>query len=365
MEIKIAKSELQRGLSLAARIAKRKENSTLPILQHLVLRVADKTRLALVATDLTVSVSADLPCEATGTGGIAVPASTLHDTIRDAPGDEVMLKATDGHWLEVKSGKAKWRIAGMTDRDFPKIASPAGVETTTTAATALRQMIDRTAYCVCEDKTRTHITGVFLVSTGTECTMASTDGHRLARATSKAAMPRTTGIIIPEAGAIEVAKLIGKAETCTVALKAPNLWVTSDGITVGVKLIDLVYPPIEQLLSIVGKGKVSVVSDRERLLAALQRIAPMTTETHGVRMEVNGVVTLSSEIERGSASDEIDADTTGKIAIGFCAKYVIDILTHIETDQVKLVFDGPLDPGVITPLDDNTYTCIAMPMRLQ
>jgi DNA polymerase-3 subunit beta len=45
----------------------------------------------------------------------------LHELISNAPGDEITLKKADDHGAEIKSGKVTYRIAGMVDRDFPKV----------------------------------------------------------------------------------------------------------------------------------------------------------------------------------------------------------------------------------------------------
>ena len=58
MEFRIQKTEFLRGLRLAQGIADRK--STMPILANVLLRTEAKNKLVLAATDLNVSVSAEL-----------------------------------------------------------------------------------------------------------------------------------------------------------------------------------------------------------------------------------------------------------------------------------------------------------------
>jgi hypothetical protein len=119
MEFRIAKAEFLRGLRLAQGIADRK--STMPMLANVLLRTQGKNQLLVAATDLNVSLTAELKSHNASDGGIAILAKSLFDLVANAPGDEVTLKKADNHWAEIKSGKVTYRIVGMPDRDFPKV----------------------------------------------------------------------------------------------------------------------------------------------------------------------------------------------------------------------------------------------------
>jgi DNA polymerase-3 subunit beta len=58
MEFRIAKTEFLRGLRLAQGIADRK--STMPMLANVLLRTQGKNQLLVAATDLNVSLTAEL-----------------------------------------------------------------------------------------------------------------------------------------------------------------------------------------------------------------------------------------------------------------------------------------------------------------
>src|SRR3954462_14758837 len=109
MEFRIAKAEFLRGLRLAQGIADRK--STMPMLANVLLRTQGKNQLLVAATDLNVSLTAELKSHNASDGGIAILAKSLFELVANAPGDEVTLKKADNHWAEIKSGKVTYRIA--------------------------------------------------------------------------------------------------------------------------------------------------------------------------------------------------------------------------------------------------------------
>jgi DNA polymerase-3 subunit beta len=59
------------------------------------------------------------------------------------------------------------------------------------------------------------------------------------------------------------------------------------------------------------------------------------------------------------------ADVDGSdIQIAFNARYVLDALGVIGEDQVELLFDGPLSPGLLRPPGKDHYLYVIMPVRV-
>ena len=121
MEFKIEKSAFMQGLYFAQGIADRK--STMPILANVLLRTDGPGRLLVAATDLNLTVTTELPCDATIEGGLTVAAKHLHDIVKNLPGDRLMLRRTENNYAEIMAGKVNYKVVGLPDRDFPKLPS--------------------------------------------------------------------------------------------------------------------------------------------------------------------------------------------------------------------------------------------------
>jgi len=141
MEFRISKNEFLRGLRLAQGIADRK--STMPMLANVLLRTQGKNQLLVAATDLNVSLTAELKSTNAAEGRITLGAKNLYELIANAPGDEVTLKKADNHWAEIKSGKVTYRIVGMPDRDFPKVPDHREASYTSDNPAAARRGLDQ------------------------------------------------------------------------------------------------------------------------------------------------------------------------------------------------------------------------------
>jgi DNA polymerase-3 subunit beta len=365
MEIRIGKNEFLRGLRLAQGIADRK--STMPMLANVLLRTQGKNQLLVAATDLNVSLSAELKSQNAAEGGITLNAKSLNELIASAPGDDITLKRADNHWAEIKSGKVTYRIVGMPDRDFPRVPDHREATYTPVESAVLREMIDRTLFSVCNDETRFHLNGVFFECDGSKARMVSTDGHRLSKVERTIANgPKlSAGVIIPKKGLLEMKKVLESGPSCKLAIKTPHLFLVQEDLAIAVKLIDAQFPPYEQVIPKDHKKVVTI--DRMRFIDAMRRAQLMSSETRGVKVAASkdGVTIASDNPDLGEVREELDAEYNGEaIAIGFNPKYVVELLGQMQSDQVTLSLGGELDPGLIKPLGSDEYLGVVMPMRI-
>jgi len=365
MELRIQKAEFVRGLRLAQSIADRK--STMPMLANVLLRVHGKTKLLCAATDLNVSLSAELKVSHAAEGGLTVGAKALHDIVTNLPGDELTVKKVENNWAEIKAGKVSYRLVGMPDRDFPKVPDHREAPFAEIEAAILREMIDRTLFSVCNDETRFHLNGVLFESNGTSARMVSTDGHRLSKVDrALSGGPQlSAGVIIPKKGLLEIKKMLDGATAAQLAVKTPYLFLTVDQLTLAVKLIDAQFPPYEQVIP-KSHSRTAVV-DRTLFVDAIKRAQLMSSDTRGVKLSfgASGFTVASDNPDVGEVHEELDADFTGEpLTIGFNPKYIVELLGQMHSDQVAIELGGELDPGLLRPLAGDDYTGVIMPMRI-
>ncbi|HEY1554704.1 MAG TPA: DNA polymerase III subunit beta [Kofleriaceae bacterium] len=365
MEFRISKTEFLRGLRLAQGIADRK--STMPMLANVLLRTVGKGQLLIAATDLNVSLTAELKSQNAHEGGITLGAKNLYELVANAPGEDITLKKADNHWAEIRSGKVTYKIVGMPDRDFPKVPDHREASYAQVESAVLREMIDRTLFSVCNDETRFHLNGVYFESDGSKVRMVSTDGHRLSKVerTLPDGPKLSAGVIIPKKGLLELKKVLETGPSCKLSIKTPHLFVVNDDIALAVKLIDAQFPPYEQVIPKDHKKIVTV--DRVRFIDALRRAQLMSSETRGVKVAASkeGMTITSDNPDLGEVREELEADYCGEpIAIGFNPKYVVELLSQMSADQVTLALGGELDPGLIKPLAGDEYLGVVMPMRI-
>lgn len=371
MEFRLPKADLLRALRLAAAVADRK--STMPLLGHVLLRTSKHTQMTLLvaATDLAVSVSCELQLTepAKSDGALALPAKSLYELVANAPGDDIRIKRLDGNWAEVFSGKAKYKLAGLADRDFPKLPDRREVADgiTPIGAPLLVRLIDRTLFSVCHDETRLQLNGVYFHRDGDKLIAVSTDGHRLTLASAGIPLPLTKGIIVPRKGLVEVKRLLADATTCQLAVTASTLFVVAGGTALAVKLIDAQFPPYQQVIPKLDAKTTRVTVDRGRLIESLRRMQLMTTDQHGVKLSPidGGIRVEAAHADMGNVTEGIDCEVSGTMpTIGFSPKYAVELLTAMTADSVTLCVGGELDPVLVQQPTDDSHSGVVMPMRV-
>src|SRR5215813_7682030 len=186
MGLVIERASLLSALSLVQGIVERR--TTVPILGHVLIE-PDGNGLKLSATDLEVGICTQVPCKSGKDKSLTLNARKLFEIVREAEGDEVKLESLDGDWVELRCGRAKFKMMGLDPRSFPAMPSQSTKEASskkalkaelTIPAPVLRAMIDKTIFAVSPDEARYNLSGVLVEAAGAnKVRMVATDGHRL------------------------------------------------------------------------------------------------------------------------------------------------------------------------------------------
>src|SRR5262245_58223710 len=302
-------------------------------------------------------------------GGLTVAARQLYEIVKGLPDDEIRVRRTEQNWAEIRAGKVEFKVVGMSDRDYPKLPAIQEAQTFKVDSAVLRDMIAKTIFSVALDETRQHLSGVLFESDGSTARMVSTDGHRL----SKVGRPLpggpklASGVLIPRKGVVELRPDSENREAPSAfGVHQGNFVLKADDVGSSVKLIDGQFPPYDQVIP--KDSDRALVLSRTVFLDALKRVALMSSDkTSGVRLAVEkGKLRVESDNpDLGAAKEEIDIAYKGTaMQIGFNARYMIEILSELESPEVRLELSGELDPGVIRPGDGSDYVGVVMPMRL-
>jgi DNA polymerase III subunit beta len=378
MELQIDRVSLLNSLSMVQGIVERR--NTVPILGHVLLE-PNETKLQLSATDLEVGIRTELVCEPVAKGTLTLNARKLFEIVREAEGDKVALKSLDKDWVEIKCGRARFKMMGLDPRSFPAMPSKSekGGEAARKAAKGelkitaaiLSAMIDKTLFAVSPDEARYNLSGVYVESSGPgSLRMVATDGHRLALVDREVpGFNMQGGTIIPRKGMAELRKLLDQAGDSEVDLVIDGqlAWLRRGGTEVSMRLVEGEFPDYRGVVPKDSRYHITVV--REALASSIKRAAIFSNERyHGVKLSfATGSLTVSSTSpEMGEASETLDIEFKGdEFSVGFNASYLQQVLGVLPGEsEVVLGLSDEVSPGVITTPSDSGYQYVVMPMRL-
>lgn len=370
MEFHIAREELIRALQRVQGIVERR--STNPIIANVLLRAETSAGLVVTATDTEISFVGTYAAQVTVDGEITIEAKHLFDIARNLPTPEVNVKSADDapQEVEIRSGKAFFRVKGMAAESFPPVPGMAGEASMQMTAADLRRVIERTAFSISSDDTRTGLNGASLEAMDeSRLRLVATDGHRLslAEVPFQGELAEGQNLLLPRKGLGELRKLCDDSEEIfEVAFVQNQAIFRRQNVTLAMRLLEGVFPDYRQVIP--SQAARSVVVDRKLLADGLKRVIILSPErSHAVKFSMGDQVLglQSNHSEFGSASEELEVETEGEpLDIGFNARYFLDALNVIDDERVKLEFGDSLGPCLLKPAGDTPAVFVIMPMRL-
>jgi DNA polymerase-3 subunit beta len=196
-----------------------------------------------------------------------------------------------------------------------------------------------------------------------------TDGHRLAMTQKKIAEPvnEEMKIILSRKSVSELRRFLDE-ETKPVKLTIGknHILFAVNGIHFLTRLIEGTYPNYEQVLPADNNKAINV--GRDAFSRALRIVSIMSKErSSAVKVDINpdSMVISTSNPDLGDAKDEISVKYSGEaMTVAFNAKYLLDVLSAMESETIVLKMNEPLSPTLIMEEGRDDYKCVVMPMRL-
>lgn len=366
MKFSINRESLLKPLQQVAGVVERRQ--TLPVLSNVLLEVSGK-RLSLTGTDLELELVARLDLEGdVQDGDTTVPARKLVDICKSLPAEAEIRFEVDGEKLLVRSGRSRFSLATLPANEFPSLDEATGGETFRMAPSALRHLIDSTAFSMAQQDVRYYLNGMLFEIKPSLIRSVATDGHRLAMCDCEVEGPATeASVIVPRKGVMELSRLLSDAPPeVAVTVGSNHVRVLAGDITFTSKLVDGKFPDYERVVP--REGQRLVTADRETMRQALGRVAILSNEKYrGIRVQLaeGSLSVQANNPEQEEAEEEISVDYSGsELEIGFNVSYLLDVFNAMEGDSVEIQLGDSNSSALVADPDDRAALYVVMPMRL-
>jgi DNA polymerase-3 subunit beta len=349
-------------------------HSTVPILSNVLLSAGDDV-IRVRATDLEVTLEHVFTGEIGEPGSVTVPARLFSGYLGNLPAGILELSGTPTR-ASVKSGKSNYDFHALPADEYPPLPVSQKGKTFTIDGRRFREGINATIFAASGEEARGAVLmGTLIEVSGDRLTMVATDGYRLAKwecgLTRGLEDEGTSKFIVPSRALAEAARNLGGTESVEVtALGAAGnqLAFAAQQTSIVVRLVDGQYPPYGQVIP--AQFDRSLKINTSNLIAGLRRAELVAGDRASmVKLAVSNqqlIITANSDTT-GNAYEELEVEQTGDdLTIAFNARYLIEILNHIDAPQVKLEFLGPLSPAAISPSEQPEgvqQLYVLMPLR--
>jgi len=347
-------------------------NPVLPILEDFKFIIQDN-QLTIAATDLETSITTTVEVMSDANGVVAIPAKILLETLKALPQQPITVSVDDNTYaVEITSAYGKYKLAGENGQDFPEVPKPDNTDTITMGAQTLAQGISKTLFATSTDELRPAMTGVYFQVDFNKITFVATDAHKLVKYTfTEVESAVSTTFIVPKK-ALNLLKnvLANSSEQVSLSFNKANAFFTIGTVHLACRLIDHRYPDYNAVIPVENPNLLTL--GRSDLQSSLKRIAIYANKTtNQVILNINdGSLTISAQDLDFSneATEQLSCAYEGDpLTIGFNAKFLVEMLGVMESDEVRMELSTPTRAGILLPTeptDGEEILMLVMPVML-
>ena len=346
-------------------------NTVLPILEDFLFEIQDK-KLSVVATDLETVMRVQMDVESKANGKVCIPAKILMDSLKNIADQPLTFNIDKNFAVEITSDNGKYKVMGENPDNFPK--EPAADDTTgfDMTSSGLLTAINKTLFAVSNDDLRPAMKGVFFELSKDGVQFVATDAHRLVRyKRTDAHASKTDSFIVPKKP-LNLLKnaLPDNDDAITVSYNSNHLFVNHGSTQMICRLIDARFPDYKVVIP--ADNPYKLIVNKADFQNALRRVNVFSNKsTNQVALSITG-----SELQM--AAQDIDFSFEGNermscqydgedLQIAFNAKFLIEMLSAADTEDVKMELSTPTKAGLIKPTEQaegEDLLMLVMPLML-
>ncbi len=341
-------------------------NTVLPILEDYLFEIKSG-QLSISSTDLETSMTTSLDIESKEDGKIAIPAKILLETLKTLPEQPLTFSIDEQTYgVEITTDNGKFKLAGENGDDFPRIPVAENVTDINMSATVLNNAINKTLFAISNDELRPAMTGVYVQLDQDGTTFVSTDAHKLVRYKRTDTKSDTaSSFIIPKKAMtiLKTALPVEEETSVNIAYNTSNAFFSFDKVNLICRLIDARYPDYNAVIPTDNPNKLTISkSDFQNSLKRISIYANKTT--HQVVLKITGseLQIFAQDLDfSNEANERQNCQYEGEdIEIGFNAKFLIEMLSVINTDEVIMELSTPTRAGILLPTSSDEHEDILM-----
>jgi len=374
MKLTITQAQLAQGLGIVSRAVS--PRSTLPVLNNILI-ATDEGRLRLSATNLELGITCWIGANIEEEGSVTIPARIFSDLVNTLQGEKVSLSLTTRtQTLNIHCGTSNFDIKGIDAQDFPPMPVPdlsTGVELN---IADFKEMINQVSFAASRDEARPVLQGVLMEINDNAISLAATDGFRISVRTAELSISQASPVkvIIPARSLSELARIATDGNQTVTMVVPPDRGQAifhMQNAELVTQLIEGNFPDYRAIIPRSFKTR-TIVSTKEFLKACRQAEIIAREGNNVIRLNMvpqegtPGTVEFSTQSEEmGSGEVVVDANIEGpELLIAFNVRFLSEVLEVIGTPNTVLETNANNTPGLLSPVGNDKFRHVIMPMHL-
>jgi len=353
MIFEISSSELLKKLQVAGGAIG--SNPVMAILEDFLFELS-KNELTISATNLEVTIISSFKVAGSEDGRIAVPAKILMETLKALPDHPIKIETNAENFaIKLVSAYGEYKLSGDNPDEYPEIPREDNTSGIDLDSDAIVKAINNTLFATSTDELRLAMNGVLMHLDFNKVVFVATDAHKLVKYTvGGVTSDLTESIIIPRKGLNIFKNAIATSdeEKTQISFNNKNVFLKIGETLIISRLIDAKYPDYDVVIPVNNDKQITLNrSDFQNSLRRLVIYSNKTTNQVTFSIEKDKVVITAQDLDfSNEAREEVSCSYEGEaITIGFNAKFLVEMLGVINTDEVIMELSAPNKAGLLLP----------------
>lgn len=341
--------------------------TTNPVLEGIKL-TAENDRLVLSATDLELAIEKTIKADVKVDGETVIPGKFFSEFIKKLTNEKIELELNDKNQLKINYTDSESFIQCYNVIEFPNLKIIEDGDYFEISQKDLKSLINKSIFSTALDDTRPVLKGCCFEIEENTVTSIGLDGYRLAYV-KKPIVSSTvnTNIIVPAKSLTEICKFLEDSdETIKVYIQKNFLMVDVDNTKIITRLIDGDFINYKQIIP--KNFTTSLIINKNVFEEAIERTSVLSRVDRNnlVKFDIKDkLLTLTSNSDIGNIKENIGISLKGNdLTIAFNSRYFSECLRTIGDEAIKIEFNMPSSPCVITPSDGEEYLYLILPVRI-
>ena len=341
--------------------------TTNPVLEGIKL-TAENDTLKLSATDLELAIEKTIKADVKLEGEAVVPGKFFSEFIKKLTDEKIELELNEKTKLKINYTDSESYIQCYNVLEFPNLNTVDNSNYFTIKQCDLKTLINKSIFSTALDDTRPVLKGCCFEISENNVNSIGLDGYRLAFV-KKPLIDSTinTSIIVPAKSLTEIYKFLeDNEESINVYIQKNFLMVEFDNTKIITRLIDGDFINYKQIIPkdfttclTINKNVFEEAIERTSVLSRVDR-------NNLVKFDIKEkLLTLTSNSDIGNIKENIGISLKGNdLTIAFNSRYFSECLRTISDEAIKINFNMPSSPCIVTPSDGDEYLYLILPVRI-
>ena len=371
MQFVVKRDILLKSLNFVQGVVEKK--NTLPILSNVLLQLKNK-KLSIVATDLDIIFYDEInDVKIINEGSTTTSAAILYDILRKiSANSELNFDLKSENKLSLKSENADFTLLCLPTDNFPTFADEFQGKEVSLNNNRFLKLLNKTRISISNDDTRHYLNGIFLHLTESHgrnfLTGVATDSHRLSSSSLEIENSNNfNSLILPRKTVFQLCSLLSETNNQLSMQTSDNKIKFTLGNTKLIsKVIDGKFPDYKKVVP-TANDKTLIVSSKD-FINSIERVASVSLDRkEGVKLIINkdNIQLSVNSANSGEGNEKIKANFNSEnLNISFNSKYLIDIASEVEDNNLKISLKDSVSPVLIEDNSDKNSYYVIMPMKI-